>query len=527
MPPQLAPAPFPLVRQAGAAWEVHAGDDVLAVRDTYPEAVAFLADLAADEGAPTPSSDGLLPETWTGEVAIAYNEQPDPERDFTNVKWGWRDPEASLVPLMLQTSTEMGHFGAELAGFIQSFELTGTGEPNATGRFYDTEAGRTARGLLLGGRKFGVSVDPDSDTTADYMCIEEDDDGFCQAAMWSFTYYSIAGLTMTPFPAFARANIVLAGAETADSSAPEDTVEAALEGLVAASAARPDRRARPPKAWFTMPEPEFGDPLLVQQDLAGERWGVPLTITEEGHVFGHLALWGECLRVGREDVCIQPPDSARAYAEFMVCSTRTAEGELVATGAMVVGCPHYPVSGVDRSHPSVVRDYYAEAGLGWADVRASSGAFGPWITGRVRPDVTLAQLSVLQSVPPSGDWSFSPEDGGLELCAILSVNKPGYPVRREAIAAAALPADSLADGASVAAHLVGRTVMALTGANRVRPCPECNQRHAAAQTATSRELAALARIEALLRTIDRRTLHLNGAAMQTARARLFPPTIRD
>jgi hypothetical protein len=374
-----------------------------------------------------------------------------------------------------------------------------------------------ARDLLLGGRRFGVSVDPDADTEADYMCIEEDADGFCVSAMWSFTKYTIAGLTMTPFPAFAKASIVL-GSAPEEAAAPEDVVVEAMT----ASAAAPDRRARPPRAWFTMPEPEFGDPLLVQQDLAGERWGVPLTITEDGHVFGHLALWGECLRTGRMDgVCIQPPDSAKAYAEFMVASTRTAEGQLVATGPMVVGCPHYPTQGADRSRLQVVRDYYAEAGLGWADVAASSGAFGPWVTGRVRPDVTASQLAVLQSVPPSGDWSYDP-DGGLELVAILSVNKPGFPVRREAIAAAALPADSLSDGAAVSAHVVGRTVMALTGANRVRPCPECNQRHAAAQTASRRENAQLDRIEALLARLDRRTAHLNGAALSAARASLTP-----
>jgi len=521
----LAPADFPLVRQAGAAWELYCGDEVLAIADTYAEVVRQLAEMVGVDSAPG-SSDGLLAETWMGDPAIAFNEQPDPERDFTNVKWGWRDPALSLVPLMLQTSTEMGHFGAVLAGFIEAFDLTGTGEPTATGRFYDSEAGRQARDLLLGGRRFGVSVDPDSDTAADYLCMEEDEDGFCTAAMWSFTYYSIAGLTMTPFPAFARANIVL-GSPAEVEVAPEEAVEAVeLDGLAAsAPVAVIDRRVRPPRAWFTMPEPEFGDPLLVQQDLAGERWGVPQTITDEGQVFGHLALWGECLRNG-SDLCIQPPDSARAYAEFM-CGpgVRTAEGELVGTGTMVVGCSHYPTSGVDRSSFSIVRDYYANAGLGWADVRVSSGAFGVWYTGRVRPEVTEAQLSVLQSLPPSGDWSRDPE-GAFELCAVLSVNKPGYPVRREAIAAAALPADSLVDGAAVSASVIGRTVMALTGANRVRPCPECAQRHAAAQTATRRDSGQLARIEALLQRIDRRTQHLNGAGIKAAAA-LLAPTIRD
>jgi hypothetical protein len=423
---------------------------------------------------------------------------------------------------MLQTSTEMGHFGAELAGFIDRLWLA-DGVPQASGRFYDSERGAQARDLLLGGRRFGVSVDPGAETAADFICLEWED-GFCLEGKWDFSLYQIAGLTMTPFPAFELAAIQLGDGAGDQADAAEEEPAAEEEDAVAASAAAAelvDLRVYPPLSFFTMPEPEWGDPLLHQQDPGGTRWGVPLTITEDGHVFGHLALWGECLR-GRPELCIQPPDSATAYAEFH-CGpgVMTAEGELVSTGPLVVGCAHYPTSGADRSSYQLVRDFYAQAGLGWADVRVTSGEFGPWMSGRERPDVTPAQRSILRSLAVSGDWSRGP-DGQMELCAVLSVNKPGFPVRREAIVAAALPGEGLLMEHPVRAAMVGGQLVALTGANRVRSCPECAKRARAARAGGGISVAQLQldRIEAMLETLDRRTAHLKPAAMTAALRKL-------
>ena len=513
------PAVSYTVRQDGDAWVVCDDLHELGRHATYALAVAQLAAQASAE--PT-DQQGLLADTWTGDQGLVFNQQPDPTRSMVNATWTWRDPAASLLPLMLQQETADGHDGAVLAGFITELHEI-PGGVNGSGRFYDTEAGRQARDLLLGGRRFGVSADGGADTVADFVCTAEDADGFCTDGMWDFTVYDVAGVTMTPFPAFADASIILdGGAAGPDATAPEAVV---AEQAVAAAAAQ-DLRVRPPLAWFTMPEPEFGDPMLVQQDAAGERWGVPLTITDEGQVYGHLALWGECLR-GRDQVCISPPDSPTAYSEFLTgAGVLTAEGRTVTTGRMVVGCAHYPTSGVDRSTFGVVRDYYADAGLGWADVAVTSGAFGPWLAGRVDPLVTEAQLSVVRNLPPSGDWNRGP-DGAMELCAVLSVNKPGFPVRREAIVAAALPPEALEAGALTRAHVVGGQVMALTAANRVSPCPECTRRASAARAAARPDAelhARLARMEALLGRLDRRTAHLNCAAIHQLRSQLVVPS---
>lgn len=528
-----------LIRQVGADWELFAGDQVVATHPTYDLAVRDLADqLAAADAVPAEvgaaaEGDGLLPEGWLSDVGIAFNEQPEPGRDFTNVAWSWRNPTESLLPLMLQTETEMGHFGAVLAGYITELS-SADGAVQAAGRFYDQAAGAQARDLLLGGRRFGVSVDPGPGTEADVVCAEEDADGFCTDVRMDFSAYEVIGLTMTPFPAFARASIVLgdaaaAGAVADAGAAGTDDGAAARKrkGYTAAASADQERRdairARPPRAWLTMPEPELGDPLLIAQDGSGNRWGVPLTITDDGQVFGHLALWGECLRNGSQ-LCLEPPDSAAAYAEFhtggvVVCD----DGTELATGPLVVGCDHYPTNPfqVDRSTHTAVRDWYAAQGLKWADARATSGTFGVWLAGRVQPGITDTQLSILRSLSPSGDWN---PDGewGMELCAVLSVNRPGYPVRREPITAAALAGAGITASATLLGDARPRVyvrdgrMVAATGLGMVRGCRNCRDRELVAGA----DGQLLARAVRLLETMEVRTRHLAPTAQQAAIARL-------
>ena len=55
----------------------------------------------------------------------------------------------------------------------------------------------------------------------------------------------------------------------------------------------------PPAAWFDTPEPDYP---------------VPLTITDEGHVFGHLAEWQTC-HIGF-DACVTAPPSNAGYSFF-------------------------------------------------------------------------------------------------------------------------------------------------------------------------------------------------------------------
>ena len=151
---------------------------------------------------------GLLPEAWVADPAF-LSKPTGPGRDFTNTRWIWRDPAVSLLPLMLHTETDVGHMGAELAGFVTDISFA-NGLGTMRGRFYDSDNGRAARDLLLGGRKFGVSVDPGEQTVAEERCVAEDADGFCVESTLDFPVYEVIGLTQTPFPGFAEATISLA-----------------------------------------------------------------------------------------------------------------------------------------------------------------------------------------------------------------------------------------------------------------------------------------------------------------------------
>lgn len=483
------------IRQLGTEWEVLDGNNVRVgdLHPTYDAALAVIAQrlqLAADQANDgQPSPDGLLPERWVSDPAICFSQDTGDGRDFTNCSWTSRDPGVSLLPLMLQTETEMGHFGAELAGFME--EVGTSGDPTAAGRFYDTEAGQQARDLLLDGRRFGVSVDP-GQVELEWVCTEEDDDGYCVAESMNFLSYEIIGLTMTPFPAFAEAAIVLDGTTAASAA-----TRARAATRVPARARRASAPATPPRDWLYMAEPQApDDPLLVPQynEATGafDLLACPLHIEDDGRVFGHLAFWGQCLR-GNLYQCDAPEPSPSAYREFHVGHTRCADGTDVPTGRLTVGCDHAPLRGLTAG---AARDHYAHAGLGWADVRVVDGTYGPWVCGALLPDVTDLQLRVLRGLQLSGDWR-SPA-GRLDLIAVLAVNNPGYPIARDALVASALVVPEVRGPRMLrdAGH-----VSAMVASGRVRSCPECAERGAARRPGNTTLERRVAALEAAMRPL--------------------------
>lgn len=489
------------IRQTDTGWVLTRDDEQVGVEHgTYEDAVLALATaLAVDDAA---DDEGLLPDRWVGVEGVAFSELLPGGRDFTNVEWSWRDPATSRLPLMLQTQTDMGHFGARLAGYMESLTLDG-GVVNAEGRFYDSEDGRAARDLLLGGRTFGVSVDPSEDVEAEFTCVDEDDDGYCLESRVEFTRYEIAGLTMTPFPGFERAQITLAAA--ADDTGDDDEDVPAEASTVVTSAVP----TRPPSAWFSVTEDDVAEYAVEQADGS---FAVPLTILDTGQVFGHVARWGQC-HIGREDVCVSPPASTAAYSYFHVGSVTCDDGSIVATGAATIGCEHAPLT-LDAWR---TRDHYANAGSGWADLHVVDGDAGPFAAGALRPGLTDEQVRVLRALAFSGDWRTIGR--GLELVAALAVNVPGFPIAREAIAASGW----LHTGARpVSLHMVGRTPTALVASGIVSRCPDCARQRAQASTDPGSGEAL-----ALLRTLERRTRHLIGAEAQSVRGRLVASGLVD
>lgn len=475
-----------------------------------------LSELAAAEPAQADAGtadNGLLPEVWTSDQGIAFSNLLPGGRDFTQCTWSWRDPATCLVPLMFQTETEYGHMGAELAGFVESFSQSG-GTVAAQGRFYNTEVGIAFRDALLGDRRFGVSVDPTEAVDVDehFECTEWDDDGFCENGEWSviFLAYEIGGVTGTPFPGFEEASIILS---TEQSAASRQPVRAALSIPTA-----------PPREWLMLAEPrpgrQFlgdldGDDVLVDQVGAdGEVLGsaVPLTIRDDGLVYGHLTWWGQC-HIGEpwgQGVCASASMSRNGYADFLTGHVICADGTDVPTGMLVVGCEHS--SAFDAAG---VRDHLAHAGMGWASVRVVDGEYGPWLSGVLRPDLSEAQVRVLRSLSLSGEWVG-------ELAGILAVNAPGLPVQR-ALAASAFA--SIADAASfviaaptIRSSIRGGDVAKMIGGNLIRRCPECEQRRLARASVDGG--GDLRQIKRLLTMVERRTRHLVMSEAAATRDRL-------
>lgn len=442
------------IRQTATGWDLL--DDTGAVLATvahYGELVAILGDLAGSQVAAMDSGGdaGLLPEPWIAPTAFLSQETGD-GRDFTETDWSWRDPNVSLLPLMLHTETDVGHFGAELAGFVTTVDETG-GVGTMRGRFYDTEQGRAARDLLLDGRRFGVSVDPGGGTAMEFRCVELDDSGACVDEVMAFLTYEVIGLTMTPFPGFAEASIQLDATPAAGEPGPVEAVtvttgtaaavvtstaiasegpcheceeESRLASVVAAGAP-----VAPLAEWFANPQ---------LSRLSAPRY------EPSGQVYGHLAPWGQCHIGSAPGECLTTPMSATGYAYFQTGYVVCADGTEVAVGQLTVGEGH-----ADRvlSYRGAT-EHYDNVAHAFADVAIGEDAYGIWFAGALRPGVSDEMLRVVRASPPSGDWR--PVGRGLELVAACSVSTQGFPIAR--VASGGRVTALVAAGAAVMAALV-------------------------------------------------------------------------
>lgn len=444
------------IRQTEQGWEVVVDGATLGAHPTYQAALAQLAAAPAPV-APEVAAEGqpgVLADWWVSDPMV-LNDLTRDGRDFTAATWEWRTPGEEYFPLMWQTETEMGHFGAELAGFAVGIAPGMDGQPMAYGRLYATDSGQTARDMLAAG-PFGVSVDiEDADVTE--RCLEWDDEaGWCTSGQLVFGHTRLMGLTGTPFPAFSRCLVRLATADEAAAFVAGATpAPATVDGAAAEPLAAAGGPARPPAAWFAVPEPEAGSPLLVPQRDGS--LAVPLTITEDGQVFGHLTYWGQCHIGYGGGQCVSAPPSQCSYAEFLTGSTVTADGTEVPTGALHFHCDHAPTS----MALGQARDHYAHTALGAADLAIVDGQFGPWVCGALRPGLDDDTMRVLRGSTMSGDWRPIPGGGsGLELCAVQLVSTPGFGIRRIAASAG--------DGQPVVQEVAGATArLAASGAPTV------------------------------------------------------------
>lgn len=342
------------------------------------------------------------------------------------------------LPLMWQIKTGTGHDGAVIVGRIDSIERVPGGMGNARGVFdlggvFGREAERLVRQNFLRGISAdldefeGYSLEedePDLDAKelADKGLKKKSNRKEIKSKQITVESARVMGVTLVAKPAFQECFIMLeddpslsVGDEFMEDGLYEDLMDDADDQLAAlAASAAP---VVPPREWFN--DPKLSGPT-------------PLTIDDDGRVFGHIASWNvDHIGYSRGQ---KPPRSASKYAYFRTGLVRTDDGSDVPVGQITLAGGHAPMS---ASAAEAVK-HYDDTMSAMCDVAAGEDRYGIWVSGALRPDVTPSQVRAFRASAPSGDWR--PIGRRLELVAVCAVNVPGFPQVRTMVAGGQLTA---------------------------------------------------------------------------------------
>jgi hypothetical protein len=412
----------------------------------------------ADEPAPTSdlnappvmSADDSELRPWTCPVMWVEGQETGDGRMINAEAVEWFNPPLPLM--LLKTSPHGGEWDpndpAVWCGLINSITRVagegGTQLGTASGYYLNTADGNDAHDIVESMGRAGISID--LQVVESEISGELDDDGWPTQTTMTVVKGMLMGATICPFPAFNQAYIVngdgtdggpAAIPQQSDNTPPivasggqlihwmtsEECVPCADGVDVLIASAAPNR---PPRSWFE--DPNFAaidDERLVEiysVDHKGnmiERGDMacPITVTDDGQVFGHVAAWGQCHRL-YTNMCVTPPSSKTGYAGFRHGWVKTAEGDDVRVGSLTAGTGHAAMN-LNRVESE---QHYANSGYSVADVNIGEDAYGIWIAGRVSPLATDDQIEALRTGGQSGDW----RNG--EMIASLTVNVPGFPM---------------------------------------------------------------------------------------------------
>jgi hypothetical protein len=432
-----------------------------------------------EPGGNTEPAAGGTGQTFTMPIMVLEGVDTGDGRYIRPEALSWRE---LPIPVMAITETGFGHEGAQLVGHITAIErfdasaennpktgeaygtvdVDGTQVPvqalKATGEFASIEAATQVADLIRGQFLRGVSVDL-SDVVSEIELLDDEgeptgddeldllDELFFGGDMREVvTEGRVMGATVCPFPAFEGAYITVDGSDTVEEAStpalqasvkPSQSYALHILDQFGARDCEPCNSGQtltasagpmaPPLAWFE-------DPGL--DDVT------PLTITDDGRIFGHLAAWGTC-HTGLSGRCVTPPKSKTDYAYFLTGAVKTADGQLVSCGQVTLGTGHADIA----LSPRAALAHYDDTGSAVADIAVGEDGYGIWFSGAMRPDVTELQVRQLRASPLSGDWR--QYGRGLELIAALAVNVQGYPVTRARTASGGTSALVAAGAAAV------------------------------------------------------------------------------
>lgn len=344
------------------------------------------------------------------------------------------------ITLLWQFKTAQGHDGSVIVGRIDSAEVTPTGVRNARGVFDLGPWGREAERMVRAGMLRGISADMDKFEAQEEVTLaekeNEGDPSVIEAKRVVVNQTRIMAATLVAKPAFQECQIFLledlytveeGSTVIPDGIYVDDMDPLNAEAIVAAGYIAESIPVAPPKDWFGNPS------------LSGP---TPLTVTDDGRVYGHIASWStNHIAYSR---ATPPPRSRSGYRYFTTGVLRTAEGDDVNVGQLTLAGGH---AGLEFSAREAVK-HYDDTGSAIADVAAGEDQFGIWVSGALRPGTTPEQVRVFRASAPSGDWR--PIHGQLELVAVCQVNVPGFPVARSMVAGGQVTALVAAGAATLA-----------------------------------------------------------------------------
>ena len=167
----------------------------------------------------------------------------------------------------------------------------------------------------------------------------------------------------------------------------------------------------PPATWFQ--DPKLSGPT-------------PLTILDDGRVFGHVACWDSC-HEGFVGTCVRPPRSSSGYAKFHTGSLRTRDGKDLAVGKLTIDRSSDGGHASLRANEQQARAHYDNATAVAAFVRCGEDQYGIWLAGVLRNGMSGEMLRDVRANGPSGDW----RNG--EMIAVHCVPTQGFPVVRASV----------------------------------------------------------------------------------------------
>lgn len=356
-------------RQERVALEL-AAEDTAEDTETY---LTFTDALFAVTGVPT--SDGRM---LSSDIELEFRDTP--------------------MPLQWCEKMEGGHYGSVTVGVIEKIAFA-KGEVRASGYMLNIDEALKAIELVSHG-VCNPSVDLGKCNVifADSDGVEVTEETYVEGmdVFSTVTKAEVMATTIVAIPAFGQTRINL-----------NEQREARAKSLVASAADSFKPRVYDPAL--------FADPKLTGPTL--------LTMTDDGHIFGHIACWGEKHR-SVQLKNMSAPRSKSGYRHFHTSPpVHLADGTKLPVGRLTVGTGHANTAW--DTGPAL--EHYDNTGTCFALVHAYEDEFGLAVSGVGAPWATAEQIEMGMSAPLSGDWRWI--DGNYELVAALAVNTPGFIVR--------------------------------------------------------------------------------------------------